>query len=830
MRSSSVKPGSQNRRGFGCAHSLRKTASRPLRRRKVILLHRHALVHRLGYDFDVTSGRPDLWPASPMTTDIETRLQRAVALHSQGAVADAARAYAEILTARPEHADALHLLGVAETQLGRAQNGLDLISKSLAINPSQPVAVANSGNALIALRKPAEALARYERALTMYPDYALAHNGRGNALLALGRPEEALVSFEHALRLAPDFVEALNGCGNALLRLNRIDHAIANYDRAILLDPKHSQALVNRGIAYLELQSYDQALRDQDRAIEISPRFAEAHCGRGHSLLGQVRPRDALVSFERALQIEPDNAEALLGRGHALSELRQTGAAVAAYDEALRLNPGVSTALFERGTASLAAARPEDAVAFFRRLRQIEPHNAQALGACLHAQLQLCDWRDYSPAVTEIVAEVDAGRAVEFLGSFAAVCDSPGRQLLWARQLADKYRRPQPPLWTGQHYAHERIRVAYVSADFLEHPTAYLMAGLFEKHDRRRFETIAIALRDGEESPTAQRLRAAFDHFILTGAQSDAAIARQIRNLEVDIAVDLMGYTAGHRTLIFTHRPAPVQVNYLGYPATMGAADMDYIIADDFLIPQKHLTDYREQVVYLPDCYQANDDKRPRPVDLPTRSAMGLPASCFVWSAFHSSYKINPLVFDIWARLLCAVPDSVLWLVGGNRAVEQNLRHEANARHVDPRRLIFAERLPYAQHLARLALTDLCLDTLPYNGGATSSDALWVGVPVITCTGQSYAARMTGSLLHALHMPELITETLEQYEELALQLARSPRRLATLRATLADNATTSPLFQTDRFRRHLEEAYIAMVERCHRNERAASLRIEALAP
>ncbi len=285
-----------------------------------------------------------------------------------------------------------------------------------------------------------------------------------------------------------------------------------------------------------------------------------------------------------------------------------------------------------------------------------------------------------------------------------------------------------------------------------------------------------------------------------------------------------MGYTALNRTEIFAHRPAPIQVNYLGFPGTMGTIDMDYLIADEFLIPSESRGDYAEQVVYLPECFQANDYKRHR-VEVPTRSAAGLPAGGFVWCALLSSYKINPPVFDVWARLLRAVPDSVLWLVGGNRTVESNLSREALARSVDPGRLVFAQRLPYAEHLARLPLADLCLDTFPYNGGATTSDALWAGVPVVTCPGRSFAARMSGSLLRALRIPELIAGTLEHYEEIALGLAGAPQRLAELRAGLAASTAASPLFQTDRLRRHLEAAFARMVERSRRSEPPASLRI-----
>jgi protein O-GlcNAc transferase len=717
-----------------------------------------------------------------MNTREELELQHAVALHSQGEPAQAAALYAEILQAHPRHPDVLHLLGVSETQLGRAQAGLHWIAQSLLVNPNQPVAVTNRGNALLALNRWADALAAYDHALRLWPDYPLAVYGRGNALLALGRPDDALLSYERTLELVPKFVEAITGRGRVLLKLMRHADALAAFDLAIELSSGSAQAHLGRASALLGLKSYTEGLRSVDRALQLAPSLAESHAERGH----------------------------LLG------EQGETDAAIAAYDRALELNPDLASAWLSRGLALSLRGQLGEAAASLHRARRIDPALPYAQGACLHAQLQLCDWSDHANQVRDVVEPTGQGRPADFPFSFLAVCDSPFLQLQCARRFAELQRAGQRPLWIGERYAHERIRVAYISADFLEHPTSYLMAGVFEKHDKRRFETIAISLRNDDESPTARRVKAAFERFIVAELQPDHEIARLIRNLEIDIVVDLMGYTGEHRTGIFTYRPAPIQVNYLGFPATMGTVDIDYIIADDFLIPEEHRSCYGEHIVYMPECFQANDDRRPVAREAPTRAQMGLPATGFVWCSFHSSYKFNPVLFDVWARLLHAVPGSVLWLVGGTPALMDNLRREAMARGIDSGRLVFAGPLPYSQHLARLPLADLCLDTVPFNGGTTVSDALWAGVPVVTCAGQSFAARMGGSLLHAVEMPGLVTHSLQEYERLALRLAEAPDQLAEARAALAHQRHSSPLFDTDRFRRHLEAAYLAMMER-HRN-------------
>jgi predicted O-linked N-acetylglucosamine transferase (SPINDLY family) len=381
-------------------------------------------------------------------------------------------------------------------------------------------------------------------------------------------------------------------------------------------------------------------------------------------------------------------------------------------------------------------------------------------------------------------------------------------------------------LWNGETYAHERIRIAYVSADFREHPLSYLMAGVFEKHDRARFETYGIGLLAEDGSATGRRVKAAFDHFIDVSGQSDRDAAHRLHDAEIDIAIDLMGFTQHCRSNIFARRVAPVQVNYLGYPATMRADYMDYIIGDAFVIPPQGRPLYSEKVVYLPDCFQANDDKRFMGRETPPRSAYGLPENGFVYCSFNNSYKITPAIFDIWMRLLKAVPGSVLWLLG-TQTVQTHLRSETNDRGIDPSRLVFAGMVKYEEHLARLRCADLFLDTLPFNAGTTASDVLWAGVPLLTCAGDVFAARMAGSLLMSLGLPELIAGNLDEYEKLAVALATQPQRLSAIKDRLARSRDTAAVFNTERFTRHLEQAYIAMWEKSQAGEAPDDIVVQA---
>jgi protein O-GlcNAc transferase len=364
---------------------------------------------------------------------------------------------------------------------------------------------------------------------------------------------------------------------------------------------------------------------------------------------------------------------------------------------------------------------------------------------------------------------------------------------------------------------------------FRVHPLSFLTAGLFERHDRARFETIAVSLGPDTPTPIRSRVQAAFERFIDVRPSTDREVARMLVEWEVDIAVDLNGFTANARTGIFGLRPAPVQVSYLGYPATMGAPYIDYIVADDEVIPPEHRPYYTEKIVYLPDTYQVSDCDRRIAERTPTRAELGLPEQGFVFCCFNNNYKITPTMFDGWMRLLAKVEGSVLWLFEGNAAVSRNLRREAAARGIAPERLVFAQRVALDEHLARHRRADLFLDTLPYNAHTTANDALWAGLPVLTCRGTTFAGRVAASLLRAIGLPELITGSLPEYEALALQLATDSALLAGIRDRLARHRDRYPLFDTDRFRRHLEAAYVEMWERYQRAEPPASFAVAPLA-
>jgi predicted O-linked N-acetylglucosamine transferase (SPINDLY family) len=410
--------------------------------------------------------------------------------------------------------------------------------------------------------------------------------------------------------------------------------------------------------------------------------------------------------------------------------------------------------------------------------------------------------------------------------ALTAVSADPEEQRLCAGLYSAERVKSRERVWKGQRYRHGKIRVAYLSADFREHAVAYCVAELIELHDRSRFEIVGASFGTDDGGATRARLVRTFDRFIDLRPLGDRAAAKLLCEAEIDIAVDLMGHTRAARSGILAHRPAPVQAGYLGHPGTVGADFLDYILADKFALPEKHQAFFSEKVVYLPDSYQANDRRREIAAEARTREEVGLPAEGFVFCCFNNSYKINPRMFDVWMRLLAGVPGSVLWLFEDIASVGSNLRKEARARGVDPDRLVFAPRLPAAEYRARCRLADLCLDTLPYNGHGTTGDMLWCGVPVLTCAGTTFPGRVAGGLLRAVGLPELIVRDLAEYEETALRFASDRTLLAELRGRLARNRSSAALFDTDRFRRHIESAYTTMWEIAQHGEDPRSFAVE----
>jgi protein O-GlcNAc transferase len=740
---------------------------------------------------------------------LQAAFANAFALHRQGRLAEAERLYEDILRREPNHFDALHLLGVLSGQTRRTERSAELIAKAIALNAGVADAHNNLGNALLDLRRFEEALLSFDKATALKPQLAEPTYNRGVALSNLGRHEDALDSFDRLLALAPGHVDGYAKKSAALRNLKRLDEALTSVDRAIALRPNHMEAHFERGNILSELKRHDEALASYDKVSGS----AAAFYNRGNVLFNLHRYAEAVTSFDRAIALKPDYADAHEKRGRALYELWRYEEALVSFDMAIAHGNNDAMTHGNRGRVLALHLRYDEASVAYEKAFALDPELIDR-GSRLEVRSHICDWTNFESESTQLIEAIRDRKAVVSPFLMFGIPSSAADQLLCARQwIAKKHPPSDNPVWRGAIYDHDRIRLAYLSADLRVHATTDLMAGLFEHHDRTRFETVAISWVPHDSSDMRTRLETSFERFVDVQSATDEQVVELIRTMEIDILVDLKGFTRDARTGVFARRPAPIQVNYLGYPGTLGASFIDYIIADRIVIPDHHHAFYDEKVVTLPDSYQVNDDKRIIADRTFTREELGLPRTGFVFCCFNNSYKINPRLFDCWMRILNRVEGSVLWLFESNSSVVANLRQEAAARGVAPDRLVFAPRMPRPEHLARHRLADLFLDTTPCNAHTTASDALWAGLPVLSILGETFAGRVAASLLNAVGLPELVADTLETYQAMAVDLATHPDKLAAIKARLADNRLTTPLFDTKRFTRRIEAAYADMYGR-----------------
>jgi predicted O-linked N-acetylglucosamine transferase (SPINDLY family) len=752
---------------------------------------------------------------------IDSRLQEqfrsAQVLHREGKIESARELYARIIDTMPDHFEALNSLGVIAGQMRDLPQALHYFERAIAVQPRNSAPYCNRGLAFRQLRQLGPALASFDQAIALDGHSPISLFGRAETHRDLGQREHALEDYDKAVALDPAFAQAWFRRGLLLQEMGQLREAVASHDHAIFNKPDHIEAHANRAFSLSKLHDHLSALSGYDNIIAMAPNQAPIHLLRSDVLRELNRREDAEQACARAIAINPMFAEAYANRAILLLELDRPEDALLSYDRAISIKPDYAEAYFNRAYLLRRMNRYEAAAADYRLAGELSQELEFLHGAHLETLLQVCDWTEFDTLMAQIVTGLETSKRVTHPFNVLGLIDEPQLQLraaeIWVNHsgaantsLGVISTRPRPT----------KLRIGYFSADYREHPTARLVAELIETHDRSRFEIIGFAFGPETMDESRKRLERAFDHFIDISSKSDLDAACLARSMNVDIGVDLGGHTHDSRTGIFALRAAPVQVNYLGYLGTMGADYMDYIVADRTVITAETEAYFTEKIIYLPDTFQVNDRKREMSSRLFGRAELGLPARGFVFCCFNSTYKILPATFGLWMRILTRVPDSVLMLVGGSETLESNLRTQAAHHGVNPGRLVFAERLPPPEYLARYRAADLFLDTLPYNAGATASDALWAGLPVLTCVGKAFAGRVAASLLKAIDLPELITSSAEEYEQLAVALATDPVRLTGLKKRLEQNRLTSPLFDTHRFTRALEKAYARVHERYHR--------------
>ncbi|MBX7200613.1 MAG: tetratricopeptide repeat protein [Rhodospirillaceae bacterium] len=728
----------------------------------------------------------------------------------QGRFADALASLDRAIGAKPDFADAHGSRGLALCNLQRFQEAVQSFGKALKLKPRAPDILAHRALALYYLKKPEQAVASYDESLAFEPRNPDAQMARANILMELKRHAEALAGYDAALALRPNVAEVVFNRGMLLAEMNRPAEALAAFDHAVALKPGLGAAHYNRGLAYARLGRSPEALAAYDKAIALDAGYVQAWNDRGLALKALRRFDEALASFDRALALKPDFAGAWNNLGNTLWDMARTDDAARAFGKAIELRPDF--ALPYRNRAGMLAAHREhysQAVADFAAALRLDPSAAYVRGELLHMRMMGADWTGLAQEMTAIDAGVRAGQEAVMPFVYQAISESPADLKACAQIYARQYPAAPRPAFTVPRRP-GRIRLGYLCGEFRSHATSYLTAGLFEHHDRERFEVVAFDNGRADDSDTRRRLEKAFDRMIPIAGMGAAQAAGRIAHESIDILVNLNGYYGAGRTDVFAERPAPVQVNFLGFPGTLGADYIDYIVADRVVIPESERMHYVEKVAYLPGCYQANDARRGRPDIAATRAAQGLPEDAFVFCYFNHAYKLAPAMFASWMRILTQTAGSVLWLLDSRGNFAANIRAAAAAQGVDPARIVFAPVDRHAPHLARLALGDLFLDSLPYNAHTTASDALWMGLPLLTCRGTTFPGRVAASLLTAANLPELITESLADYETRAVEIARDPARLAALKAKLKDIGST-PLFDTAGYTRALEALYGTML-------------------
>jgi protein O-GlcNAc transferase len=763
--------------------------------------------------------------AGPARTVLEL-LRQAGQARDVGAFDKAGKLCRLVLKSHPRQTDALHLLAVLALESHNFAEADRRFRAVLSINPNSHQALLNHSLALCELNRPEAALAQCDRALLLGGDQARGQALRASALRALGRGEEALRSYDHAIGLAPRNSEIHFNRANLLQELGRFEDALAGYDAALAITADHLGALNNRGTALRELGRYAEALQSYDRALSIDPQSWQTHTNRGNLFNAMGHLEAAVGAFELAIERAPRNAECRYNLGNAEQDRGRYAEAIECYTQALAFQPNHVKVLINRAGAARRLGLYKKALADYAAAKRNDPTVPYLEGYIVQTRAQCCDWSRPDDERT-LLERIRRGERASDPFGLLSLCDSESDHACCAKTwVADKF--PAPPLQPCHARKNDpRIGIAYVSPDFRNHAVASVLARLIEIHDRQQFRVIGVAFGPKADDEMRRRLSRAFDTFFEISGVSDQAAARLLVAEGVDIAVDLAGHTEHARTGIFGLRPAPVQVSYLGYPGTMGASCIDYLFADRWVLPEANRPFYSENIAYLPDTYQVNGDWAPVLAPTISRRDVGLPEKGFVFCCFNNTRKIRPHVFDVWMRLLKRAAHSVLWLVGDSPESVDNLRREAVQRGIAAERLIFAPRVGASEYLARFTLAGLFLDTLPYNGHATASDALRAGLPVLTCAGSTFAGRVAASLLQAVGLPELITATLPDYEALAIRLAEDPDHLARVRSTLAANLATRPLFDTDRFRRHIEAAYVEMHRRQLAGEPPADFHVAA---
>jgi predicted O-linked N-acetylglucosamine transferase (SPINDLY family) len=723
--------------------------------------------------------------------------------------------YEQSIQLNPQFADPYYNMGVINQELNLMDKAHDCYKKAIKLNPFFTDAFNNLGVVLQKIGRYEESIEIFKKILEQNNTDFRILNGLGNSFRGIHNYDMALECFKKATLLNPNSAESFNNL--AVSYQNKKEYSLAQeaYEQALKIDPFYTDAIFNKAILLEEMGLLEEALIEYENVLLKVPDKNTVHLNKGNTLKKLRRYQDSIKSYEECIKLQPNSFDAYNNLGVVYQELKLFNESYDSFSKAIEIAPENYLAYLNRGGLLKEAKKFKEALDDYEKVIALNPNAPYVLGERLYIKMLLCDWENLEIYIKELIEGIYLGQKVSPSFPLVAFEDSCETQklasVIWSN---DKFPENQ---FLGNIVPREKtpsskIKIGYFSADFHNHATAYLMAELFELHDKNRFEIYGFSFGPNQNDEMRNRIQNAFDHFFDVSLMSDMLIAQLSRTLEIDIAIDLKGFTFESRPGIFAHRAAPIQVNYLGYPGTMGCEYIDYLIADRTIIPEESRKFYTEKILYMPDCYQINDRKREIANNPITKYDYGLPQDQFIFCSFNNNYKIMPQIFDSWMRILKTIPNSILWLLQDTENVVSNLRREASIRNVDPSRLYFAPRVNLADHLARHRFVDLFLDTFPCNAHTTASDALWTGLPVLTLTGESFSSRVAASLLKNIGTPELITHSFAEYENLAILLASKPDLLSSIKNKIVDGALNSKLFDSKLFTLNLESVYKDLIK------------------
>lgn len=752
-----------------------------------------------------------------MNNENQALIAQAVNLFQGGLVDDAETILLKVLKAQSNNLPALEILGLIKATQGSPKESATYLKRAVQINPNNPSTQYNLAKVLSEIGDDVAAIPHHEKVVKLVPTNPDAWINYGKSFAAIQNHQKALFAFEKALAINPKREDSILNKGMALLSLGAFNESLYAFDLVLEFDRNNFLALFKKGTALLDLKRFNESMDFLDRALKIKPNEFDVLLIKARVLYSQSRFSDALSVMQHALNIQPNSADALSNIGAILNGQKRYVEAIPFFAKALTHKDNFGSAYANLGMSYDELARYQEALENYNSALLIDPEMELILGARLRIKQMLADWNNYSNDVNKIVSRISENKLAITPFGILSIIDSPEIQFLCAKKWANKVSHIEA-LDFGAGIArnkNSRIKIAYFSADFKSHPVGHITSELFELHDRTKFEIYAFSLYDaGPADIIRERLKGSFDHFIDVDQKTDIEIALLARQLEIDIAIDLGGYTASARIEIFKYRAAPIQVNYLGYPGTLGTTSFEYIVADKTVIPTESYQFYSEKIVSISGSYMVDDSRRQPSLRKLVRSDYGLIEDSVVFCCFNNAYKFNEDLIECWSTILKNVNNSLLWISANNSEFKSNLIAAFLRYEISPNQIVFAERVDsIEEHLSRLMLADIFLDTWPFNAHTTALDALKVGLPLVTFIGKSFPARVAASLLYAVGIPDLVTQTKSDYQRLAIDLGRNSEKLARVKQDLKNKVSSSSLFNTSLFAKKLEAAYFEMRNR-----------------